>query len=83
METLKRMPFKAQKMLFEKLEEIGDVAKLPARERRMYERNLDIPDGISPLKVMRKSSRRKHGQKAWPKDAPKAWRKASLKRQEK
>ena len=42
METLNRMPFKARKMLFERLEELCDVENLPAKERRMYQRSLDI-----------------------------------------
>ena len=42
METFKRMPFKARKMLFERLEEVCDVENLPAKERRMYQRSLDI-----------------------------------------
>ena len=42
METLNRMPFKARKMLFERLEELCDVENLPAKERHMYERSLDI-----------------------------------------
>ncbi len=39
METLKRMPFKARKAVFEKLEEVADVASLSKEERRRYENN--------------------------------------------
>ncbi|RGX77658.1 Rpn family recombination-promoting nuclease/putative transposase [Bacteroides stercorirosoris] len=36
METLKRMPFKARKAVFEKLEEIADVASLNEEEHELY-----------------------------------------------
>lgn len=36
METLKRMPFKARKAVFEKLEEIADVASLNEEEQELY-----------------------------------------------
>ncbi len=36
MDTLKRMPFKARKAVFEKLEEIADVASLNAEEHELY-----------------------------------------------
>ena len=36
MDTLKRMPFKASKAVFEKLEEIADVASLNAEEHELY-----------------------------------------------
>ena len=34
METLKRLPFKARKAVFEKLEEIADVASMSPKEQR-------------------------------------------------
>lgn len=42
METLKRMPFKARKAVFEKLEEIADVAALSKEERQKYESSQDV-----------------------------------------
>lgn len=42
METLKRMPFKARKAVFEKLEEIADVASLSKEERRRYENSVNV-----------------------------------------
>lgn len=41
METLKRMPFKARKAVFEKLEEIADVASLSGEERERYENSVN------------------------------------------
>ncbi|MEG1562376.1 MAG: Rpn family recombination-promoting nuclease/putative transposase, partial [Bacteroides sp.] len=40
METLKRMPYKARKAVFQKLEEVADVASLNERERVIYDLNL-------------------------------------------
>ena len=40
METLKRMPFKAKNAVFEKLEEIVDVASLNKEDRVQYDRSL-------------------------------------------
>lgn len=42
METLKRLPFKARKAVFEKLEEIADVAALSKEERQKYENSRDV-----------------------------------------
>lgn len=42
METLKRMPFKARKAVFEKLEEIADVSSLSKEERRRYENSVNV-----------------------------------------
>lgn len=42
METLKRMPFKARKAVYEKLEEIADVAALSEEERQKYESSRDV-----------------------------------------
>ena len=42
METLKRMPFKARKAVFEKLEEIADVASLSKEERERYENSVNV-----------------------------------------
>jgi len=41
METLKRMPFKARKAVFEKLEEIADVASLNEEESELYWRSVN------------------------------------------
>ena len=42
METLKRMPFKARKAVFEKLEEIADVASLSKEERERYQNSVNV-----------------------------------------
>lgn len=42
METLKRMPFKARKAVFEKLEEIADVASLSREERERYQNSVNV-----------------------------------------
>lgn len=41
MEVLKRMPFKARKAVFEKLEEIADVASLNEEEHELYWRSIN------------------------------------------
>ena len=41
METLKRLPFKARKAVFERLEKIADVASLTKEERELYENSVD------------------------------------------
>ena len=41
METLKRMPFKARKAVFEKLEEIADVSSLNEEENELYWRSVN------------------------------------------
>lgn len=41
METLKRMPFKARKAVFEKLEEIADVASLSEEEHELYWKSIN------------------------------------------
>lgn len=42
MEVLNRMPFKARKAVFEKLEEIADVSSLTKEERQRYESSRDV-----------------------------------------
>ena len=41
MDTLKRMPFKARKAVFEKLEEIASVSSLNQEEHELYWRSLN------------------------------------------
>lgn len=41
METLQRMPFKARKAVFEKLEEIADVASLNEEEHELYWKSIN------------------------------------------
>lgn len=41
MDTLKRMPFKARKAVFEKLEEIADVASLNQEEHELYWKSIN------------------------------------------
>ncbi len=42
METLKRMPFKARKSVFEKLEKIVDIASLSKEEREKYDESIKV-----------------------------------------
>ena len=42
METLKRMPFKARKAVFEKLEDIVDVASLSKEEQERYQNSVNV-----------------------------------------
>ena len=42
METLKRLPFKARSAVFQKLEEIVDIASLSKEERMMYDESLKV-----------------------------------------
>ena len=42
METLNRMPFKARKAVFEKLEEIADVGALSEKERELYDNSVKV-----------------------------------------
>ena len=42
METLKRMPFKARKSVFERLEQIVDIAALTKEEREMYDESIKV-----------------------------------------
>lgn len=42
METLDRMPFKARKAVFEKLEDIADVGALSKQERAVYDSSLKV-----------------------------------------
>lgn len=40
--SLKRMPFKARKSVFEKLEKIVDIASLSKEEREKYDENIKV-----------------------------------------
>ena len=42
METLERMPFKARKAVFKRLEDVVTLAPLNKAERRLYEENLKV-----------------------------------------
>ncbi len=42
METLNRLPFKARKSLFEKLEKIVDIASLTKEEREKYDESIKV-----------------------------------------
>ena len=42
METLERMPFKARKAVFKRLEDVVTLASLNKAERRLYEENLKV-----------------------------------------
>lgn len=42
METLKRLPFKARKSVFEKLEAIVDIASLSKEEREKYDESIKV-----------------------------------------
>ena len=41
-ETLKRLPFKARKSVFEKLEKIVDIASLSKEERMKYDESIKV-----------------------------------------
>ena len=45
METLERMPFKARKAVFKRLEDVVTLASLNKAERRLYEENLKVYRG--------------------------------------
>ena len=42
METLKRMPFKAQKSVFDELEKIVDISALSKEERMKYDESIKV-----------------------------------------
>ncbi len=42
METLQRLPFKARKAVFKKLEEITDIASLSKEERMKYDESIKV-----------------------------------------
>ncbi len=42
METLNRLPFKARKAVFEKLEKIVDIASLSKEERMKYDESIKV-----------------------------------------
>jgi len=42
METLKRLPFKARKAVFQKLEKIVDIASLTKEERGTYDESIKV-----------------------------------------
>ena len=42
METLNRLPFKARKAVFEKLEKIVDIASLSKEERMKYDESINV-----------------------------------------
>ena len=42
METLQRLPFKARKTVFKKLEEITDIASLSKEERMKYDESIKV-----------------------------------------
>ena len=42
METLKRLPFKARKAVFQKLEKIVDIASLSKEEREKYDESIKV-----------------------------------------
>lgn len=42
METLQRLPFKARKSVFEKLEEIVDLASLSKEDRMKYDESIKV-----------------------------------------
>ena len=67
METLQRLPFKARKSVFEKLEQIVDIASLSKEERMKYDESIKVyRDQLATLdfakqKVVRKVVRRACG----------------------
>ncbi len=62
METLKRLPFKARKSVFEKLEKIVDIASLSKEERMKYDESIKVyRDNLVTLEFAEQKGR---GQKA-------------------
>ena len=51
METLERMPFKAQNMIFDRLEEVCNLNSLSRQERLNYDESLKVyRDGVAVIK---------------------------------
>ena len=58
METLKRLPFKARKSVFEKLEKIVDIASLSKEERMKYDESIKVyRDNIVTLEFAEQKGR--------------------------
>jgi len=58
MEVLKRMPFKAQKSVFTKLEEIADLTQLSREDRMKYDKALKVyRDNYAVMECARKEGR--------------------------
>lgn len=57
METLKRMPFKAQKSVFDKLEQIADIASLSKADRMKYDESIkQYRDTLVVMNAQRKET---------------------------
>lgn len=58
METLKRLPFKARKSVFEKLEKIVDIASLSKEERTKYDESIKVyRDNLATLEFAEQKGR--------------------------
>lgn len=58
METLKRMPFKARKSVFEKLEKIVDIASLTKEERMKYDESIKVfRDNLATISFAKQEGR--------------------------
>ena len=76
METLQRLPFKARKAVFEKLEEIVDIASMSKEDRLKYDESIKVyRDRMAIMAFERKQGFAEAWKRAWPK----AWQKAPLK----
>ena len=71
METLQRLPFKARKSVFEKLEQIVDIASLSKEERMKYDESIKVyRDQLATLDFAKQKGRaeeRKSSDNRWEK----------------
>lgn len=59
METLKRLPFKARKSVFEKLEKIVDIAALSKEDREKYDESIKVyRDNLATIEFAEEKGRR-------------------------
>ena len=69
METLNRMPFKARKSVFEKLEKIVDIASLSKEERMKYDESIKVyRDSLVTMELPSRRGEPKAWRKGWRKD---------------
>ena len=66
METLQRLPFKAKKAVFNKLEEIVDIASLSKAERMKYDESIKIyRDNLAIMSFEREQGREQGRKEGW------------------
>ena len=68
METLQRLPFKARKAVFSKLEEIVDIASLSKEERMKYDESIKVyRDNLAINAFAREEGRKEGWEEGWEK----------------